>query len=105
MKKMKKKRNKQADIDVQDTEAPMVVDSERTSRFSCFCMCCYNYHPELKEQETGKKKKRRKKHLEPMSVDEGLFKIIFQSSVELPMVCRFYTSYRRQGEKEKTQAQ
>jgi hypothetical protein len=80
----------------------MVVDSERTSRFICFYMCYYNYHPEPKEP--GKKKKKKKKHLEPMSVDEGWFKIICRSSVDLPMVYRFYTSYRRQGEKEKTQA-
>ena len=52
-------------------ETVMVVDSERTSRFICFNMRYYNYHPEPKEQETGKKKK--KKHLELMSVDEGLF--------------------------------
>ena len=55
-------------------ETAMVVDSERTSRFICFNMCYYNYHPKPKGQEAGKKKKK-KKHLEPMSVDEGRFKI------------------------------
>ena len=49
----------------------MVVDSERTSReFICCNMCYYNYFPEPKEQEPGTKKKK-KRHLEPISVDEG----------------------------------
>ena len=73
-KKKKKDRSKQADDDVQDTvveETAMVVDSERTFWFICFNICYYNYHAEPKGQEPGKKKKK-KKHLEP--VDEGRFK-------------------------------
>jgi hypothetical protein len=56
-------------------ETAMVVDSERTSRFICLNICYYNYHPEPSEQEPGKKKKKNKKHVEPMSVDDGRFNI------------------------------
>ena len=53
----------------------MVVDSERASQFICFYKCYYNYYPEPKVQEPGKKKKKKKRSLEPMLVDEGRFKI------------------------------